>query len=100
MLWPACTNPGYIKSVLAHAEKSLQSHGRILDTQPLATDSMISLIALTAATLLLLSLAGTSAQGDSSCRACNCQFNNIQVLDRMMESKINKSLANDPGEIS
>ena len=58
------------------------------------------LIALFAATLLLLSPAATSAQSDGSCRACNCQFNNIEVLDRMIESKINKSLANDPGEIS
>ena len=67
----------------------------------LATDSMMSLVALIAASLLFVSSpADTSAQGDNSCRACNCQFNNIEVLDRMIESKINKSLANDPGEIS
>ena len=54
-------------------------------------------IALFAAALLFLSPA-TSAQGDS-CRACNCQFNNVQVLDRLIESKINKCLANDPGKI-
>ena len=57
-------------------------------------------IALFAATLLFLSPEATSAQGDSSCRACNCQFNNVEVLDRMIEAKINKSLANDPGEIN
>ena len=56
------------------------------------------LIALFAANLLFLSPADTSAQGDRSCRACNCQFNNINILNRMIESKVNESLANDPGE--
>ena len=56
------------------------------------------LTALFATTSLLFSPAGTSAQSDGSCRACNCQFNDIEVLDRLIETKINESLANDPGE--
>ena len=55
-------------------------------------------VALFAASLLLFCPAATSGQSDSSCRACNCQFNNIEVLDRLIESKINRSLANDPGK--
>ena len=56
------------------------------------------LVALFTVTLLLFSPAGTSAQSDGSCRACNCRFNDIEVLDRLIETKINESLANDPGE--
>ena len=28
------------------------------------------------------------------CRACNCQFNNVQVLDRLIESRITTALNN------
>lgn len=33
-----------------------------------------------------------------TCNACNCQFNNIQVLEQLIESMIATNLANQPGE--
>ena len=36
----------------------------------------------------------TFAQSDS-CRACNCQFNNVEVLDQLIEARIRDMLAND-----
>ena len=35
----------------------------------------------------------TSAQ---SCKACNCQFNNIQALSSLIEAQVNRILANEP----
>ena len=32
-------------------------------------------------------VAAVSAQSDT-CRACNCQFNNVQVLDQLIEDRI------------
>ena len=32
----------------------------------------------------------TSAQGNSQCQACNCQFNNIDVLFNIVKSEIAK----------
>lgn len=29
-----------------------------------------------------------AAQPESTCQACNCQFNNIQVLSQLIESKL------------
>ena len=34
--------------------------------------------------------AAVSAQSDT-CRACNCQFNNVQVLDQLIEDKVTRA---------
>ena len=54
---------------------------------------------LPAAALLLLSLspAGTSAQEEGTCRACHCQFSNVEVLRQLIESTIRDILVNDTG---
>ena len=49
--------------------------------------ALLTVLALTPATL---------GQGDS-CQACNCQFNNVEVLDQLIESKIRNLLANNSG---
>ena len=41
--------------------------------------------------------AAVSAQSDT-CRACNCQFNNVQVLDQLIEDRIATTLENGTGE--
>ena len=41
--------------------------------------------------------AAVSAQSDT-CRACNCQFNNVQVLDQLIEDKATTALVNGSGE--
>ena len=51
----------------------------------------MSLLALLAV-LILTPI--TSGQSDS-CRTCNCQFNNIEVLDQLIEYRIRSILAND-----
>ena len=48
-------------------------------------DSAILYIMLFA-TIAIASTA--SAQPEGTCQACNCQFNNVEVLSRLIESKI------------
>ena len=33
-----------------------------------------------------------SVRSDNTCRACNCQFNNVQVLTGLIESIVNNTL--------
>ena len=40
-----------------------------------------------------------TAANAQSCRACNCQFDNIQLLDQLVEAKVNRNLANEPSEL-
>ena len=56
------------------------------------TLAMSLFVSLVAALLFLSPLA--SAQGDS-CRVCNCQFSNVEVLDQLIEARIRDILAND-----
>ena len=53
--------------------------------------SGITLCVFVAATAL-------SAATAQSCRACNCQLNNIQVLDHIVEARVKNILVNDSGE--
>ena len=55
----------------------------------------VSIFVPSVVVLLFLSPAGTSAQGDSTCRACHCQFNNVEVLDQLIEARIRDMLTND-----
>ena len=34
-----------------------------------------------------------------SCNACNCQFNNVQVLSRLAQAEVNQALAGEPREL-
>ena len=36
----------------------------------------------------------------SRCTACNCQFNNIELLDQLLEAKMNQILVNEPSKLS
>ena len=42
-----------------------------------------------------IAISGASAQ---SCATCNCQVNNIQLLDQLVEAKVNRILANEPSK--
>jgi hypothetical protein len=47
---------------------------------------------------LLFSLASiASAQGGTQCSACNCQFNNVNVLDQLIDRRL--AAAPQPGEL-
>ena len=49
---------------------------------------------------IILSISCTqpvSAQGDT-CNACNCQFNNVEVLAQLIESKIATAMTNESGK--
>ena len=37
----------------------------------------------------------TTTSSDT-CRACNCQLNNIQILEQLVEEKVNNALASLP----
>ena len=39
-----------------------------------------------------------SAATAQSCRACNCQLNNAQVLDHIVEARVKNILVNGSGE--
>ena len=39
-----------------------------------------------------------SAATAQSCRACNCQLNNTQVLDHIVEARVKNILVNGSGE--
>jgi hypothetical protein len=48
--------------------------------------------------VLVAAIALTAANAQS-CTTCNCQFNNIQVLDQFVEANMNRILANEPSEL-
>lgn len=56
---------------------------------------------LSVAAFMFLSPAATSAQeegeGQDTCRVCHCQFNNVEVLQQLIESTIRDILVNDTG---
>ena len=41
-----------------------------------------------------------SAQQEGTCRVCNCQFNNVDVLTELIESKVATTRANESGKIA
>ena len=52
--------------------------------------------------LLLLLVAKASiffVTDAQSCNACNCQFNNVQALSRLVQAEVNRALANEPREL-
>ena len=54
---------------------------------------------LLAIIVTLSSTAIVSTQPDGTCSACNCQFNNAQVLEQIIEAKIATARANESGEV-
>ena len=53
------------------------------------------LLAITVA----LSATADSTQPGGTCNACNCQFNNVQVLEQLIEAKFATTRANESGEV-
>ena len=52
------------------------------------------------ALLIFVAVTGIPAASAQSCNACNCQFNNIQVLDQLVEAKVKITLANEPCKLN
>ena len=50
-------------------------------------------------TIILSSAFTVSPQGDT-CNACNCQFNNVEALTQLIESKIATARTNEAGELT
>ena len=42
-------------------------------------------------------LAGSALAQSDSCQACNCQFNNVQVLNQVIKSTVQDMLRNESG---
>ena len=47
--------------------------------------------------LYVFSLASITSAQDGTCKACNCQFNNVDVIDQLIDRKI--AAAPQPGEL-
>ena len=51
--------------------------------------------------LVAIAFVVSNAQSMSSqCTACNCQINNIEILDQLVEAKVNQILVNEPSKLS
>ena len=46
---------------------------------------------------VLFSLASITSAQDGACKACNCQFNNVDVIDQLIDRRI--AAATQPGEL-
>ena len=50
--------------------------------------------------LFLATAVGTiSVTTAQTCNACNCQFNNVQVLSQLIEAQVNRALADEPRKL-
>ena len=49
-------------------------------------------------TYLTATVTVTVSTQDDTCKACSCQFDNVQVLDQLIEAKITNALSNGAGE--
>ena len=61
-----------------------------------STQNLKFLAAMTAIAIVS-SVITVDATQDNTCNACQCQFNNIQVLSQLIESKITTVLTNETG---
>ena len=50
--------------------------------------------------LLLMANASVFTVTDAqSCKACNCQFNNVQALSQLVQAEVNRAIANEPRKL-
>ena len=49
--------------------------------------------------LVFMTATAITSTGDPSCNACNCRFNNIEILDQFVEAKVNHILANNLSQL-
>ena len=50
--------------------------------------------------LLLMANASVFIVTDAqSCKACNCQFNNVQVLSQLVQAEVNRAIAGEPRKL-
>ena len=56
-------------------------------------------LSLLLAITVVLSATADSTQPDGTCKACNCQFNNVQVLEQLIDAKIATARANESGKV-
>ena len=60
--------------------------------------STLKFLVTMTAVAIVSSVITVDATQDNTCNACQCQFNNIQVLDRLIESKIATFMENETGK--
>ena len=46
---------------------------------------------------VIVALAGSALAQSDSCQACNCQFNNVEVLNQVIEASVRDMLADEAG---
>ena len=57
--------------------------------------------ALELSLLLFVSTAGASISMSTAqtCNACNCQFNNLQILNQLIDAQVNQILSSEPRKL-
>ena len=60
--------------------------------------STLNFLAAVTAVAIVSSVITVDATQDNTCNACQCQFNNFQVLSQLIESKIANVLENETGK--
>ena len=63
----------------------------------MATSTLNFLAAMTAIAIVS-SVITVDATQDNTCNACQCEFNNVQVLSQLIESKIATFMENETGK--
>ena len=75
-----------------------QWHVLTASAQIVVTDNSMAKVGI----LVLLLLVSTgfiiTVADAQSCNACNCQFNNIQILSQLVEAEVNRKLADEPSK--
>ena len=49
--------------------------------------------------LAVISVSSIASAQEGTCNACNCQFNNVEVLTQLIESKIATAQTNESGKL-
>ena len=60
--------------------------------------STLKFLAAMTAIAIVSSVITVDATQDNTCNACQCQFNNVQILGQLIESKIATVLENETGK--
>ena len=59
--------------------------------------STLKLLAVMAAIAVVSSVIAVDATQDNTCNACQCHFNNVEVLGQLIEAKVATALSNEAG---
>ena len=56
-------------------------------------------VVLTLVVFLVIAATTHNVGNAQTCNACNCQFNNVQVLSQLIANQVNQKLADEPRKL-